>query len=91
MLLERFGYEQSADDVHRWVCHTQDRPFNDHRYAVDGSKLIKLGWTQKTSFEDGLRITTDWYRRFGNSWWGDISSRLAPFPTAPADEEAGQT
>ena len=48
--------------------------------AVDGSKLRKLGWEQKTSFAKGLQITVDWYRQFGEAWWGDISHVLTPFP-----------
>lgn len=64
----------------RWVKYTHDRPFNDHRYAVDATKLRQLGWRQKTSFAEGLRITVEWYRRFGERWWGDISKVLSPFP-----------
>lgn len=68
------------EEFHRWVKYTHDRPFNDHRYAVDGTKLRKLGWEPKTSFEEGLRITVDWYTRFGERWWGDITNVLTPFP-----------
>lgn len=64
----------------RWVKYTHDRPFNDCRYAVDGSKLRRLGWDQKTNLDQGLRTTVDWYRQFGESWWGDISHVLTPFP-----------
>lgn len=63
-----------------WVKYTHDRPFNDCRYAVDGSKLRRLGWDQQTNLDEGLRITVDWYRRFGEVWWGDISHVLTPFP-----------
>ncbi|KAM3462695.1 hypothetical protein MY5147_002166 [Beauveria neobassiana] len=63
-----------------WVKYTHDRPFNDCRYAVDGSKLRRLGWSQQTNLDTGLRITVDWYRRFGETWWGDISHVLTPFP-----------
>lgn len=70
----------SKDEFSKWVKYTHDRPFNDHRYAVDGSKLRALGWDQKTSFAEGLAITVDWYRRFGAQWWGDITHVLSPFP-----------
>lgn len=63
------------------VIYTQDRPFNDRRYAVNGDKLRELGWNQKTRFEQGIRTTVDWYRRFGRMWWGDIEDVLTPFPT----------
>lgn len=70
----------------RWVKYTHDRPFNDHRYAVDATKLRRLGWEQKTSFEQGLRITVAWYRRFGERWWGDITKVLSPFPVLAGGE-----
>ena len=68
-------YETPAEFT-KWVKYTHDRPFNDHRYAVDGTKLRQLGWEQKTSFKDGLRATVEWYRLFGERWWGDISKVL---------------
>jgi len=73
-------------ELHKWVKHTHDRPFNDHRYAVDGTKLRQLGWDQKTSFSDGMAITVDWYRKFGERWWGDITKVLTPFPTVLGSE-----
>lgn len=86
-LLEQFGIpRETADDVQKWVKYTHDRPFNDHRYAVDGTKLRQLGWDQKTSFADGLRITVEWYRKFGEHWWGDISKVLSPFPVVKNKE-----
>jgi dTDP-D-glucose 4,6-dehydratase len=73
-------------DLEKWVQHTQDRPFNDQRYATDGAKLAALGWTPKVSFDDGLKVTVDWYRRFGEVWWGDISRVLTPFPVVSGTE-----
>jgi len=77
---------ETQAELHKWVKHTVDRPFNDHRYAVDGTKLRQLGWEQKTSFSEGMAITVDWYKRFGESWWGDISKVLTPFPTVAGTE-----
>ncbi|KAG4419765.1 hypothetical protein IFR04_007075 [Cadophora malorum] len=76
----------TQEELHKWVKHTVDRPFNDHRYAVDGTKLRQLGWEQKTSFSDGMAITVDWYKRFGEKWWGDITKVLTPFPTVTGTE-----
>jgi dTDP-glucose 4,6-dehydratase len=70
----------------QWVQHTEDRPFNDQRYATDGSKLAALGWQPKMSFEEGLKITFDWYSRFGETWWGDISRVLTSFPVVDGTE-----
>jgi dTDP-glucose 4,6-dehydratase len=76
----------TQEELHKWVKHTIDRPFNDHRYAVDGTKLRQLGWEQKTSFSDGMAITVDWYKRFGEQWWGDITKVLTPFPTVAGSD-----
>ena len=77
---------ETQEELHKWVKHTHDRPFNDHRYAVDGTKLRQLGWDQKTSFSAGMAITVDWYKRFGERWWGDITKVLTPFPTVEGTE-----
>jgi dTDP-glucose 4,6-dehydratase len=35
---------------------------------MDGSRLAALGWRNRTSFEEGLARTVDWFR--GNeAWW----------------------
>lgn len=83
-LLAELGIPET--DFARWVKYTHDRPFNDHRYAVDGTKLRMLGWEQRTSFEEGLRVTVEWYRQFGERWWGDITKVLCPFPVVDGDE-----
>ncbi|KAL1855881.1 hypothetical protein VTK73DRAFT_8424 [Phialemonium thermophilum] len=86
-LLDEMGIAHDAPaDLGRWVKYTHDRPFNDHRYAIDGTKLRQLGWAPRTSFDEGLRITVEWYRRFGERWWGDISKVLSPFPIVAGDE-----
>lgn len=48
----------------------KDRPGHDLRYAIDNSKLVKeLGWQPKyTNFEDGLKVTIDWYTK-NQGWW----------------------
>ncbi len=69
-----------ATSARTWIQYTKDRPFNDKRYAVDGTKLRNLGWQQKTRLEEGLKITVGWYKDFGKAWWGDVESVLTPFP-----------
>ncbi|KAI0552914.1 dtdp-glucose-dehydratase [Xylaria curta] len=81
MILKEMGIvHEDASEFSKWIKYTHDRPFNDHRYAVDGTKLRQLGWKQKTSFAEGLKVTVEWYKRFGEEWWGDISKVLSPFP-----------
>ncbi|KAI7602344.1 dTDP-glucose 4,6-dehydratase [Hortaea werneckii] len=71
-------------DIAGCIEHTRDRPFNDRRYAVDGTKLRQLGWKQSVSFEEGLSMTVDWYKEFSN-WWGSIDAILSPFPVVNGD------
>ena len=38
----------------------KDRPGHDFRYALDTSKIRKLGWRPKASFSSGIKMTVDW-------------------------------
>ncbi|MFL5680840.1 MAG: dTDP-glucose 4,6-dehydratase [Chloroflexota bacterium] len=55
------------------VRTVEDRPGHDRRYAMDGSKLQALGWRNRTSFDEGLAATVDWFRD-NESWWRAIKS-----------------
>jgi dTDP-glucose 4,6-dehydratase len=44
------------------ICFVPDRPGHDFRYSVDCSKIKKLGWRPKVSFEDGIASTVAWYQ-----------------------------
>jgi dTDP-glucose 4,6-dehydratase len=61
-LLERLGKPWSL------VRAVPDRPGHDRRYALDGSKLAELGWRNRTSFEEGLAATVDWFTA-NEPWW----------------------
>lgn len=51
-----------------------DRKGHDLRYAIDPSKIeSELGWKPKTTFEDGIKRTIDWYVEH-ESWWQKIVS-----------------
>jgi dTDP-glucose 4,6-dehydratase len=44
------------------IEYVQDRPGHDKRYAMDATKIKKnLGWKPIITFEDGLKLTIDWY------------------------------
>ncbi|MDQ3877128.1 MAG: NAD-dependent epimerase/dehydratase family protein [Actinomycetota bacterium] len=50
------------------VLTEYDRPQHDRRYAVDASKIRKLGWRPIFDLDRALEETVDWYR--GNpQWW----------------------
>lgn len=54
------------------IQHVRDRDFNDRRYYVEDEKLRSLGWSPTVSFEDGLRLTGEWYEENNfMEWWGD--------------------
>ena len=47
------------DDLIKFV---EDRPGHDLRYSMDSKKISnELGWKIKTSFDDGLQNTINWY------------------------------
>lgn len=44
------------------IALVEDRPAHDHRYALDCGKMQReFGWSAKTSFDEGLRHTVQWY------------------------------
>jgi dTDP-glucose 4,6-dehydratase len=53
------------------ITPVADRVGHDRRYALDTTKLKRLGWTPQVAFADGLRATVDWYRD-NRSWWEPI-------------------
>jgi UDP-glucose 4,6-dehydratase len=88
--------ERSVLDVARDVCalfdmdpgskvrHVRDRAFNDRRYYICDRKLAELGWREKTSWEEGLRRTVDWYVvNAAPGYWdnGSMEAALEAHPT----------
>ncbi|MDB4217778.1 GDP-mannose 4,6-dehydratase, partial [Candidatus Pelagibacter sp.] len=53
------------------VDFVNDRPGHDKRYAIDGTKIKKLGWIPKINFEQGIEETVKWYLENEN-WWRNI-------------------
>jgi dTDP-glucose 4,6-dehydratase len=45
------------------IQHVADRPGHDFRYAMDIQKIKALGFRPRYSFDQGLRVTIDWYRK----------------------------
>lgn len=83
--------ERRVIDVARDICklfsldtdsvikYVENRPFNDQRYFLDDQKLAVLGWSEHTTWEEGLKKTLDWYTSHPD-WWGDVSGALLPHP-----------
>lgn len=52
------------------ITHVADRHGHDQRYAIDPAKAMKeLDWKPTTAFEDGIKLTIEWYKN--NKWWLD--------------------
>lgn len=56
------------------IEYVTDRPGHDLRYAIDPTKISKeLGWLPKTSFEEGIKKTVQWYLD-NKEWWQHVLS-----------------
>jgi dTDP-glucose 4,6-dehydratase len=57
-----------AGNSEELITFVTDRAGHDLRYAIDASKLKQeLGWEPSLTFEQGLRLTVDWY--LANEAW----------------------
>ncbi|GAB2278062.1 RHAMNOSE BIOSYNTHESIS 2 [Dionaea muscipula] len=66
-------------DAESSIKFVENRPFNDQRYFLDDQKLKNLGWSERTTWEEGLKKTMDWYTK-NPDWWGDVAGALVPHP-----------
>lgn len=67
-ILDRIG---KSDDL---ISFVKDRAGHDLRYAINPGKIHnELGWLPETSFEDGIKLTIDWYLD-NKDWLDDIKS-----------------
>ena len=51
----------------------EDRLGHDKRYAIDPTKLEKLGWKPEYTFDTGIEQTINWYLD-NKEWWEQILS-----------------
>jgi len=56
-----------------WIEFVNDRPGHDFRYAMDDSKIRKLGWQPMFGFEQAMRETINWYKK-NEAWWKKVRS-----------------
>lgn len=52
--------ESVVDDLIQPVSFHASRPGHDLRYALDGSRLARLGWRAPVAFDDALERTVKW-------------------------------
>lgn len=56
LILEAMGKDESS------IEYVKDRLGHDKRYAISNDKITsELGWHPSTSFEEGIKLTIDWY------------------------------
>jgi dTDP-glucose 4,6-dehydratase len=55
------------------VVEVPDRPGHDRRYALDCSKLKKLGFKHESTFPEALKETIRWYEK-NEDWWRPLRS-----------------
>lgn len=71
IILEAMGKDESS------IRYVEDRLGHDRRYAIDNTKIqTELGWEPSLTFEEGIKITIDWYLNNQN-WMKSIESKKA--------------
>ncbi len=66
-ILKALGKDES------WIEKVGDRLGHDFRYALDDTKLRKLGWEPKFDFDQGLEETIKWYQQ-NEAWWKPLKT-----------------
>lgn len=66
LILNAMGKDESS------IEYVKDRLGHDRRYAIANDKIQKeLGWEPSVKFEDGIKLTIDWYLK-NQKWINDI-------------------
>lgn len=77
--------EMKNIDIVKMICHyldksenliefVTDRKGHDMRYAIDPHKIHEeLGWLPETTFNEGIKLTINWYLE-NKEWWENIIS-----------------
>lgn len=56
------------------ITYVKDRAGHDLRYAIDAGKLQhELGWVPSLQFEEGIRLTIEWYLS-NQAWLDEVTS-----------------
>jgi len=73
LILKFLGKDESM------IKTVEDRKAHDRRYAIDASKIAKdLGWEPSVTFEEGAKLTFDWYKENAD-WVKQAESRIVDF------------
>lgn len=71
LILDAMGKDESS------IKYVEDRLGHDRRYAIANDKITsELGWKPSLTFEEGIKITIDWYLNNQN-WIQSIENKKA--------------
>ena len=69
---EKLSKDKNSSE--KLITYVKDRPGHDLRYAIDANKVNKeLGWKPSVTFEEGLKLTIEWYLN-NTEWLNNITS-----------------
>lgn len=69
LILDAMGKDESS------IKYVQDRLGHDRRYAISNDKITsELGWEPSLTFEEGIKITIDWYLN-NQDWMKNIEAK----------------
>lgn len=69
IILDAMGKDESS------IKYVEDRLGHDKRYAIDNAKIqTELGWEPSLTFEEGIKLTIDWYLN-NQDWIKDLESK----------------
>lgn len=69
LILDAMGKDES------FIEYVEDRLGHDRRYAISNDKITsELGWKPSIKFEDGIKLTIDWYLHH-QTWIKNIESK----------------
>ncbi len=71
LILNAMGKDESS------IEYVKDRLGHDRRYAISNDKIQKeLGWSPSVTFEDGIKLTIDWYLN-NQEWMKNIEEKIS--------------
>ena len=69
LILEAMGKDESS------IKYVADRLGHDRRYAISNKKITsELGWAPSITFNDGIKLTIDWYLN-NQAWISSIENK----------------
>ena len=69
LILDAMGKDESS------IKYVEDRLGHDRRYAISNDKFTsELGWSPSITFEEGIKLTIDWYIR-NQDWMKSIEAK----------------